>query len=157
MPFLKQLLTSFFLIAVCSSNQPVFAEIADVQDHDAHHANNSLEWPGIYRGFTPCGDCNGVKTSLALNTNQTYILITQYIGKSLREFVEKGKFTWDNNANTIVLKSRDGAKTHYYLLEENQLIQLDEQGNHIGGSDAQRYILRRNDVMLAPPPEHSSH
>jgi uncharacterized lipoprotein NlpE involved in copper resistance len=152
----KQIPAFFLFIAVFSGYSPVFAETTGTQDQDAHHAHNSLDWPGIYRGFTPCVDCAGVKTSLALNKNNSYILITQYAGKSPREFVEKGKFTWDDKANTIVLTPRNNSTAQQYYVGENMLIQLDSNGNRIAGELADRYILRRTDVV-SEPPSHSAH
>lgn len=142
----RQVLALIFCSAIFSGYNPVFAETAETK----HHAQHSGEWPGVYNGFTPCADCNGVKTSLALNTNNTYILITQYIGKSLREFTEKGKFATNEN-NKIVLTSRDGSTTRQYLVGENMLIQLDSNGNRIAGKNADGYILRRNDVTAKAP------
>ena len=155
-PAIKQILTSFLFVASFLAHQPLFAETAETKDHDGHHAQNSLDWPGIYNGFLPCADCMGIKTSLALNKNNSYIMITQFTGKSPRDFVEKGKFTWGDKDNTIVLTSRDGSKTHHYFVGENELIQLDNTGNRFSGKEADRYILRRTDVT-AEPPSHSGH
>jgi uncharacterized lipoprotein NlpE involved in copper resistance len=135
---------------------PVFAESTATMNSDAHHAQNSLDWPGIYYGFLPCDDCKGVKAKLALNKNNSYIFISQYIGKSDREFVEKGKFTWGDKSNTIVLTPRNSSTTKHYLVGENMLIQLDDNGNRITGKLADRYILRRNDITESASP-HSAH
>jgi len=151
---LKQALTLSLLIAIFSGYGPVFAE-TETRAEDTDHAQHSLDWPGIYNGFTPCADCNGIKTSLALNKNNTYILITQYVGKSPRDFVEKGKFTWGDKSNTIVLTPRNSSATKQYLVGENELIQLDSNGERISGDEASRYILRRTEVTA--PPAHSTH
>ncbi len=148
----KQRLTFILFIAMFLGYNPVFAETVGTDDKDTHHAQNSLDWPGIYYGFTPCDDCKGIKTKLALNKNNTYILISQYVGKSEREFVEKGKFTSGNKNNTIVLTPRNSSTTKLYFVGENMLIQLDNDGNRI----SDRYILRRTDVTEAPT-SHSSH
>lgn len=152
----KQILTFFLFIAIFSGYKPVFAEKAETKDKDIHHAKNSLDWPGIYTGLMPCADCKGVKATLALNKNNSYILITQYVGKSEREFVEKGKFTWGNESNTIVLTPRNSSTTQQYFVGENMLIQLDKNGNRISGKLSDRYILRRTDITETPQ-SHSSH
>lgn len=152
----KQILAFSLFIAIFSGSNSVFAETADTKDGDAHHVQNSLDWPGIYRGFLPCDDCKGVKTTLALNKNNSYILLTQYVGKSEREFVEKGKFTSDNKNNTVMLTPRDSSTTRHYFVGENMLTQLDDNGNRISGKLADRYILRRSDVTESPQ-SHSSH
>jgi copper homeostasis protein (lipoprotein) len=153
---LKQSLIFILFSAIFSSYNLASAETAETKHQDSHHANNSLDWPGIYNGFLPCDDCNGVKMTLALNKNNSYLLITQYVGKSPREFVEKGKFTWGDKSNTIVLTPRNGSTTHQYLVGEDMLIQLDNNGNRISGKLADRYILRRMNVTDSAP-EHSSH
>ncbi len=156
MRIFKQTLTFILFIGIFSGYRPVFAETAEATDKDAHHAQNSINWPGVYHGFTPCDDCKGVKTTFALNQNGSYILITQYVGKSEREIVEKGKFSWGNQSDTIVLTPRNSSTTRQYLVGENMLIQLDDNGNRISGKLADRYILRRTD-MTKSPSSHSAH
>lgn len=152
----KQILAFSLFIAIFSGSNSVFAETVDTTDDDAHHGQNSLDWPGIYRGFLPCDDCKGVKTTLALNKNNSYILLTQYVGKSEREFVEKGKFTSDNKNNTVMLTPRDSSTTRHYFVGENMLTQLDDNGNRISGKLADRYILRRTDTTESAT-SHSAH
>lgn len=148
---IKQMLTFFLVIGIFGACAPVFAESAENHDKDAHHAQNGQDWPGIYNGFLPCADCAGLKLSLALNKNSSYVLITKYAGKSEREFVEKGKFTWSDKNNTIVLTPRNGTTAQQYLIGENVLIQLDSNGNRITGKLADRYILRRTDITETAP------
>ncbi|TAN69465.1 MAG: copper resistance protein NlpE [Methylobacter sp.] len=153
----RQIPAFFLFIAIFSACNPVFAETAETSDTDTHHAQNSLDWPGIYHGFMPCDDCKGVKSTLALNQNSSYILITQYVGKSEREIVEKGKFSWGDKRDTIVLTPRNSSTTRQYFVGENMLIQLDDNGNRISGKLADRYILRRTDVTKASSSSHLGH
>jgi len=152
----KYIQTCFLFIAIFSACSTAFAETTETKDATTHHAQNSLDWPGVYLGFLPCDDCKGVKTTLALNKNNSYLLITQYVGKSEREIVEKGRFTEGNNSNTLVLTPRDNSTTRQYLVGENTLIQLDNTGNRISGKLAERYILRRTDVTKSSS-SHPSH
>ncbi|NOT10328.1 MAG: copper resistance protein NlpE [Methylococcaceae bacterium] len=151
----KHILTFFLFISISSVYCPAFAETSETTNKDAHHAQNSLDWPGIYYGFLPCDDCKGVKATLALNKNSSYILIRQYVGKSEREVVEKGKFTWGEKNNTIILIPRNSTTSKQYFVGENKLIELDNNGNRITGKLADRYILRRKDIEEPLP--HSSH
>ena len=143
------------LCALFAANVPVLAEATD--EHASHANHKSLDWPGIYYGFPPCADCDGIKTSLALNKNESYILITEYVGKSPREFVEKGKFTWNDDNSVITLTSRDGKNTHHYKAAANSLTQLDNQGKAFTGKQAERYVLRRKDVTLESSGHSASH
>ena len=151
---IKQSLPLFFIIALFSSVYPVFAETTETGE--THHAQNK-DWQGMYLGFLPCDGCKGVKTTLALNANHSYMLITQYVGKSDKETVEKGKFTWGSQEHRIVLTSRNGATTRHYLIGEKMLIQLDNNGNEISGDLAKRYILRKNEITEPSASSHSGH
>ncbi|WP_367650876.1 copper resistance protein NlpE [Methylomonas sp. ZR1] len=153
---LKKNLVIFLVMAAISAFNPVLAETAGTDDKDAHHEHKSMDWPGIYTGLTPCADCIGVKTTLALNKNGSYLLMTQFLGKSEREFTEKGKFAPGEKANTLVLTPKNGATSQQYLVEKDALIQLDTSGNRFTGKLADRYILRRTSVTDKQP-EHSGH
>jgi copper homeostasis protein (lipoprotein) len=144
------------IISICLVCNPVFAETTG--NEDAHQAQNNLNLSGLYLGFFPCDDCKGIRTTLALNKNNTYILITIYVGKSDREFVEKGKFALGENGDRIVLTPRKGSTTtQQYLIDNDMLIKLDEEGNRITKDGADRYILRRKDVMKLPENNHAGH
>jgi copper homeostasis protein (lipoprotein) len=153
----KHILTFLLLGVVFSGCNAVYAEAAGTNDEPTvHHEQKGLNWPGIYNGLLPCADCYGVKTSIALNKNNTYILIYQYTGKSQRDFVEKGKYVEGEKENTIVLTSKDGSTIHKYLVGKDMLTQLDKGGDLYVGNDAERYILRRTDVTKKGPshPQH---
>jgi copper homeostasis protein (lipoprotein) len=144
MSTLKQRCTLILFIAAFSAYGTVFAETAEPV-HESH-AENSLDWSGLYQGFLPCDGCMGIKTTLALNKNNTYLSIIQYVGKSDREIVEKGKFTLDNANNTILLTPRNSTQTRQYVIGENTLTQLDSTGKRITGDVAERYILKKNEI-----------
>ncbi len=148
-------LAFFLFITIFSGFTPVFAESPEAGGEASHHAHNS-DWPGVYHGFVPCDDCRGIKTSLALNKQNTYILITQLVDKSTKEMVEKGKFTWDESSNTITLTPRNSSVIRQYSPGKDMLIQLDGNGKRVTGKLADRYILRRIDIT-ANPPSHPSH
>ncbi len=153
----KKRITFTLMLGLLLNFIPAFAETTDSHDKQGHHADKSLDWPGIYMGFLPCQDCIGVKTTLALNKSGSYILITVNVGKSDREFVEKGKFTAGGKGDTLVLTARNSNVTHQYAVAKDMLIQLDEQGNRVSGKLADRYILRRKDTTDSGPSEHSGH
>ena len=138
------------VVMLCGAGS-VFAE----GDVHSQHKN----WSGLYLGFVPCPDCKGVKTTLALNPNGTYQLLTQYIGKSEREIVEKGKFEMDSETKTITLTPKKGdIKRHYFMDSNDALIQLDHEGHRITGDGADRYVLRKTDVTQpSSSSNHGSH
>lgn len=151
-------LLMFVGIGSVVSNHLAMAETKGIVHEQAiHQSQEAINWPGIYLGFTPCSDCVGIKTTLALNKNNSYVLITQYVNKSDREFVEKGKYTWDKSSKTITLTPRNGdAVAQQYVVGENTLTQLDNKGERITGKLAEKYVLHRKDVTKTPQ-EHSGH
>lgn len=153
----KKGLACLLLAGLFSAFNPALAETSEATDHSAHHAEKTQDWPGIYMGFLPCADCVGVKTTLALNKNNSYILITVNVGKSDREFIEKGKFSAGDVADTVLLTPKNGGKSHLYLVGKDMMIQLDEQGNRITGKQADRYVLHRKDPSESEPSSHSGH
>ena len=148
-------LSAFFLMVIFLLRiSPAFAETGET---NAPHPQNKLNLSGLYLGFFPCDDCHGIKTTLALNKSGTYVFITQYVGKSEREFVEKGKYALNETGNRIVLKPKKGSTTEqHYLIDNDKLIKLDDNGERITADGADRYILHRKDVINTPE-SHSAH
>lgn len=114
---------------------------------DSHNAQNSLDYTGTYNGILPCADCSGIKTEITLNPDNTYKITTEYIDKGEGEqFVDTGKYAWDNKGNIISLHSNrahDEVHTLKYMVQENQLVQLDLDGNKIETDLASHYILHK--------------
>jgi uncharacterized lipoprotein NlpE involved in copper resistance len=145
---------ALLLILFFTGSNAVFAETGE---ENAARPTKTLNISGLYLGFFPCEDCHGIKTTLALNKSGTYVYITQYVGKSDREFVEKGKYVLADNGDKIVLTPKKGSTTEQqYLIDDNMLIKLDENGERITSDGADRYILHRKDVINSPE-QHSGH
>ncbi len=127
-------------------------EMANQQKTDqAAHINpvdKSLEFRGVFYGFLPCNDCNGIKTTLSLKQKNNYLLVTQPARESSREYYEKGKYSWNDENHTVVLTPRKGSTTRQYHIEdEGTLVQLGSGGARMTGDEADRYILRRSDTV----------
>ncbi len=119
-------------------------------DHSAHVApiDKSLDFHGIFYGYLPCQDCNGIKSTLSLKQNNNYLLVTQPAKESSREFYEKGKYTWNEEKHTVVLTSRNAANIRQYLIkDEGTLILLNADGTQMKGEDEDSYTLRSSDTV----------
>ncbi|MDP1773260.1 MAG: copper resistance protein NlpE [Methylobacter sp.] len=168
MPALKiqltQKLTLIFFSTLLLASQPAMAEtdLADQKkllnarvmnrqqntDHAAHltPVDKSLEFHGVFYGYLPCDDCDGIKATLSLKQNNNYLLVTQPAKDSSREFYEKGKYSWDDKTQIVVLTPRQESTTRqYYIENEGTLIQLNSDGARVKG-DLDRYTLRRSDM-----------
>ncbi|MEY3807474.1 MAG: hypothetical protein RI893_450 [Pseudomonadota bacterium] len=163
---LKQHLTLIFFSMLLSAAYPVMAQ-TDLEaeenflrarikghqqetDHSAHvtPTDKSLEFHGIFYGFLPCNDCNGIKATLSLKQNNNYLLVTQPARESSKEFYEKGKYSWNDQNNTVVLTPRENLPTRqYHIGNEGTLTQLNSDGTKIAGDSTDRYILRRSDTV----------
>lgn len=130
------------LITACGTTKPS-GENPDMAS-TSHNSQNSLDWAGIYRGILPAASGEGIKTEITLNPDQTYILVHQYLGKSKEQFIAMGSFTWDDNGSKITLKPDSGGDGNHYLVGENQLFQLDKQGNRVTTELADHYILKKD-------------
>jgi hypothetical protein len=127
-------------------------EMANQQDIDhAVHVNpidKSKDFHGVFYGFLPCNDCNGIKTTLSLKQKNNYLLVTQPARESSREFYEKGKYSWNDENHTVVLTPRkESNRRQYHIENEGTLIQLNSDGTRITDDEAERYILRRSDTV----------
>ena len=116
-------------------------------DHSAHEnpIDKSQDFHGVFYGFLPCNDCNGIKTTLSLKQKNNYLLVTQPARESSREYYEKGKYVWDDKKNTVVLTSRTDSSIRQYLIkDEGTLILLNSDGSSMS-KKSDDYTLIRSD------------
>ncbi|HEY0680432.1 MAG TPA: copper resistance protein NlpE N-terminal domain-containing protein [Chitinophagaceae bacterium] len=136
---MKSIFLSFF--AVCSS---LFLICCSSTQNTGDTSKTSLDWQGVYNGVVPCADCNGIATKITLRENNTYVLQTQYLGKSNEVFSSEGSFEWNKDGTQIVLKNiKDGVASAYYQVGENKLTQLDMNGKPVTGNLSSMYVLAK--------------
>lgn len=108
---------------------------------DEHNAKNSLDWNGEYEGVLPCADCEGIKTTIQLNDNGTYVMTTKYLGEGQEETVE-GSFEWDATG-TVVTLINDDEEPYKLKVVEGAIQKLDIEGKEITGELAKLYFLQK--------------
>ena len=107
----------------------------------------SQEFHGVFYGFLPCDNCNGIKATLSLKQNNLYLLVTQPAKESSKELYEKGKYTWDDEKHNVTLTPRNDASIkQYFIKDEGTLIQLKSDGTPLNADQANNYTLRRSDT-----------
>lgn len=107
---------------------------------NAHTSQNSLDWPGSYEATIPCADCEGIKTSITLKSNNTFTIVSEYINKNSK-VEDSGKIMWHNNGSVVHLT---GKETDIKLkVGENKLIGLDQEGHEIDGPNAHLYVYNK--------------
>jgi heat shock protein HslJ/uncharacterized lipoprotein NlpE involved in copper resistance len=107
-----------------------------------HTSRNSLNYIGEYQGTLPCADCAGVKTSIELAEDFSYVLTRTYLGKSDQKIETKGNFKWNVAGDGIILSGLD-KEPNQFLVSDISLTQLDLQGRKIGGKLAGSYVLTK--------------
>lgn len=123
-----------------SKSKAVQAEMVD-----EHTAQNSLDWAGTYSGNLPCADCDAIETELTLTDSLTYVLTTNYLKneKETASTTLEGKFNWQGN-NVKLDGIQKNSRPDRFKVEENQVRQLDMEGNEITGDLASQYVMRKN-------------
>ncbi|MGI2058514.1 copper resistance protein NlpE [Shewanella baltica] len=101
-------------------------------------SQNSLDWAGSYEGVLPCASCEGIQTLITLQSDNSFVKETVYLGKDEKILKLMGKAAWDEKGQKITLE--DGTQ---YLVGENQLIMLDTEGQRITGDLAANYVLKK--------------
>ena len=114
------------------------------QPVDMHNAANSLDLAGEYEGTLPCADCEGIKTTLNLNKDESFTLKEEYLGKkSPSVFNSKGKWVVHENTITLQFDKELQDRRVQYKAGENKLWLLDQEGKEITGTLADKYIMTK--------------
>lgn len=103
---------------------------------------NSTKYEGTYTGTMPCADCAGIDTEITINDGK-YIIKRTYLGVDSMEqnmFVESGTYKWNGEKSILTF---DNDPEQQYLVRENTLVALDQDGKEITGELADLYVLKR--------------
>lgn len=130
----------------CSSEKVVEQENRlKINPTMASNSKNSLDWKGVYKGITPCADCEGIETTITLKSDETYKRTIKYLGKDENIFLDEGTFVWNKAGSKVTLEPTEG-DSQQYQVGENVLFHLDKSGNRITGDLADSYKLAKNPV-----------
>lgn len=103
----------------------------------------ALKASGIYGGFVPCADCEGIITYLLLNPDMTYRLEETYYKKDEKVFSTNGSWKLDNGK--VVLYANNEIKLSF-LPDGGKLWQLDSEGHRISGNLGNKYVLNKQEM-----------
>lgn len=161
----KQTLTLILLSVLTVALNPVMAKsdmeiMGDVQKareksrKQENHLNHkksvseNQKFRGVYYGYLPCGDCDGIKTTLSLKNKNNYLLVTQPARNPSREYFDKGKYIWDDKSRTVTLISRkDSDMQKYHIKDDATLIQLTTDDGAPININSDKYVLQRGDTV----------
>ncbi|MDR0872888.1 MAG: copper resistance protein NlpE [Prevotellaceae bacterium] len=132
--------------ASCGGGQKQHNQEEIVITEMADNSRISVNWKGTYTGVIPCADCEGINVTIVLS-DSTYQLSYDYLGKGKSPVTEiSGSFSWDDKGGTITL-ANDASIPPYYQVGEGRLIQLDMEGKHITGENAEMYELTQIEIV----------
>ena len=114
----------------------------EIMPPDMHTSQIALDFWGTYKGILPCADCEGIETTIELKSDETWEMKTVYLGKSDKVFLNSGHYHWNDDGRSIHLHGLENGSSNFFV-GENQLIQLDLEGNRIEGDLAEKYILKK--------------
>ncbi len=106
---------------------------------DQNAAFMVTDYHGVYQGTLPCADCPGIKTTLTLNPDNTFVYKTCYLEEKDGTFSSKGIYTIKEDLLTI---EENGHPIHF-LMEGNELHMLDANLKPATGELASRYTLKK--------------
>ncbi len=146
--------TVSFNSAIANSDMKAMGEVQKAREmarHQGKHVRHfkpideKQKFRGVYYGYLPCAHCAGIKLTLSLKNRSNYLLVTQYAQASIKEYYDKGKYTWDDKTGLVTLVSKKDAKeTKLRIKSDSKLIMLNEKGNQMKG-DQDQYKLVRSD------------
>ena len=127
-------------MSACKSKGSTKLETSESGDN----SKNSLDWTGVYTGILPCADCAGIFTQITLQTDNTYQLQINYIGKEESVETIEGTFQWNSAGSIITLSGlKEKSMPSAYKVGEGKLIQLNMEGKVITGELASNYELTK--------------
>lgn len=133
----------FLALVACQKKENNKVEQVEFEQEfiDEHTAKNSLDWAGEYQGVLPCADCEGINTTVILNSEGTFYVKKEYLKSDNNKILESnGSFSWDKRGFIITLEGTEEFIKSYKVVE-GALIYLDNNGEQITGVLADRYRL----------------
>ena len=120
--------TCLVVITGCNAPQENHDQIENGGTKIENKSENS-NFYGTYEGTLPAADCEGIKTTLTLNKDKTYILRSEYIGEG------------ENLIELSLTSSNE--KSYYKILDGSKLMLSDKEGSINQGILSEHYILKK--------------
>lgn len=108
---------------------------------------------GIWLGILPCADCEGIDYQLNLKNDYTFKQKSVYKGKSEEIFIDEGRWGFVSDS-VITVSGNDDYKM--FLIRENNLVMLDQDGNRIESSFEDKYQLHKDPKTVKETPSLES-
>lgn len=101
---------------------------------------NLTDFEGTYEGTIPCEDCEGIRTKITINNNETFNIHTERLGTG-KTVADNGRYKLEENGGILHLKAKD---TDLKLkIAENKLLHLDKNDQVVEGKEANQYVYQK--------------
>lgn len=87
--------------------------------------------PSSYAGDLPCADCDALRYRLNLHPDRTYVLASEYVGRSKVPFYDIGRWAVADEGSTLQLLGGRDAKTTFRVVDARTLTLLAQDGGTI--------------------------
>jgi copper homeostasis protein (lipoprotein) len=94
----------------------------------------SLDFPATYTGVLPCADCNGIRYTLNLWSDQVFFRRLTYLGKGAGvgvSFDDVGQWSFSPDGTTLLLTCKDETPDLFAIEGRERLRKLDLDGQPI--------------------------
>jgi uncharacterized lipoprotein NlpE involved in copper resistance len=140
------LITVMFLSCNSNKKEEVEATPVTIENEFEHKylPKVTFDYLATYKGTLPCADCEGIKTTIRLASEKKFEIEMTYLGEDGKVFPDMGQYYWNEDGKIITLKG-----DHFigkFLVNEDNLLQLDKNGAIIEGKLASNYKLMKEKV-----------
>ncbi|WP_166637866.1 copper resistance protein NlpE [Sphingobacterium paludis] len=103
-------------------------------------AVNPTDFEGSYEGTIPCEDCQGIRTKIVINNNETFQISSEHLGTD-KKLNDNGRFKVLENGSILHLRGKD---TDLKLkIAKDKLLHLDNKGEVIEGEAANKFVYNK--------------
>ncbi|MBS9778242.1 MAG: copper resistance protein NlpE N-terminal domain-containing protein [Gammaproteobacteria bacterium] len=97
---------------------------------------------GTYNGVLPCASCSGIKTSVVLSKENTFVRTQHFMDSTehTKPYVDKGSFTVSGNDHVTLNIANENPQ---YQITRDSLIMLGANGEQPSGALADQYVLKK--------------
>ena len=134
--------TCLVVITGCNAPQENHDQIENGGTKIENKSENS-NFYGTYEGILPAADCEGIRTALTLNNDNTYVLRSEYIGEKDAIFESKGSYHFINGRLMELAQSSSNEKSYYKILDGSKVMLSEKEGTVNQGVLAEYYILKK--------------
>ncbi|WP_181893740.1 copper resistance protein NlpE [Bergeyella zoohelcum] len=115
------------LLAVSCSKKEEHAPISTEENSEQLVVN---EWQGTYEGIVPCASCEGIKKELTMNADNSYRMVSEYLGEKEAQFDEQGNVEWDATKKFGTFKDhKDTTNVSVFRFENGSAYLVSEVGD----------------------------